>query len=231
MANGDNNTDGEAENHSWNCGVEGQTDDDNINALRARQKRNFLATLLLSQGIPMITSGDEIGKTQKGNNNAYCQDNEISWINWQNKDEGLLKFTQDLIKLRLKHPSLRRKEWIVGDRIDSDGLLDIAWFSPSGKIMETEDWQEDRPGSIGIFLHGEGIQGKAQNGKDILDVHFFLVFNAHHDVATFKLPAEEYALKWSVEISTGECINQNALFGAGSRIEVGGRTLMVLRAG
>jgi isoamylase len=231
MPNGDNNTDGEAENHSWNCGVEGETDDDTINALRARQKRNFLATLLLSQGIPMITSGDEIGKTQSGNNNAYCQDDEISWIDWEAKDEELLKFTQNLIKLRLKHPSLRRKEWIVGDRIDSDRLLDIAWFSPSGKIMETPDWQGDRPGSIGIFLHGEGIQGKAQNGEDILDVHFFLIFNAHYDGVTFKLPAEEYALKWSVEISTDEHINPKAQFEAGSRIEVGGRMLMVLRAG
>jgi isoamylase len=119
----------------------------------------------------------------------------------------------------------------VGDRIDSDGLLDIAWFSPSGKIMEIADWQADSSGSIGIFLHGEGIQGKAQNGADILDVHFFLIFNAHHEGVTFKLPPEAYALKWSVEISTDEGINPKTQFGAADRIAVGGRTLMVLRAG
>jgi glycogen operon protein len=231
QANGEDNKDGESENHSWNCGVEGETDDVEINMLRARQKRNLLATLLLSQGVPMIVAGDEMGKTQGGNNNAYCQDNDISWIHWNKVDEGLLNFTRKLIHLRLKHPSLRRKEWIVGDHIDSDGLLDIAWFSPEGSLMEPCDWEKEGTACIGIFLHGEGIQGKDINGEDILDVHFFLIFNAHSEEVVYKLPEKDYAMEWYMEVNTGSKIPAEEVLEPGAELGVEGRSIILLRAG
>jgi isoamylase len=228
QANGDDNQDGEQENNSWNCGEEGETGDMEIAALRNRQKRNFLATLLLSQGVPMIVSGDELGKTQGGNNNAYCQDNGISWIDWEHKDDDLIGFTSALISLRQKHPSLRRREWIVGDRIDSDGLRDIAWFSPKGSLMEDAQWEDGS--CVGIFLHGEGIQGRTADGEDISDCHFLLIFNAGTEEASFFLPGSEYSGKWSVEVSTAVGGKLQDTYDAGAEIEIPGKTVTVFKA-
>jgi len=230
-ANGDDNTDGESENRSWNCGHEGPTDDPLIQKLRNRQRRNFLATLLLSQGIPMISSGDEMGKTQWGNNNAYCQDNELSWINWETVDHNLLHFTSSLIKLRLNHPSLSRKEWILGNKTDTDGLLDIVWFRPDGKKMTKENWQTDYARSLAIYLHGDGIQAKGPNGEDIMDNHFYLIFNAHHGEITFQLPEKSYSENWLLLLDTtndGE-VEHKLVKGEG-KINVGGRSVILFRA-
>jgi len=228
-ANGDDNQDGESDNYSWNCGTEGETRDLQIIELRSRQKRNFLATLLLSQGVPMIVSGDELGKTQKGNNNAYCQDNEISWIHWDAKEEDLIGFTTDLIRLRREHPSLRRREWIVGDKIDSDGLRDIAWFSSEGSLMEDAHWKGGMP-CLGIFLHGEGIQGKTAEGKHILDHHFFLIFNAGSETVSFSLPPVEYAAEWSVVVNTESHQKLGERKKAGTIIDLARKSVLVLRA-
>ncbi|WP_443946757.1 glycogen debranching protein GlgX [Pedobacter sp. AW1-32] len=230
-ANGDDNTDGESENRSWNCGHEGPTDDPLIQKLRNRQKRNFLATLLLSQGIPMISSGDEMGKTQWGNNNGYCQDNELSWINWETLDAALLHFTSSLIKLRLNHPSLSRKEWILGNKTDTDGLLDIVWFRPDGKKMTKENWQTDYARSLAIYLHGDGIQAKGPNGEDIMDNHFYLIFNAHHGEITFQLPEKSYSENWLLLLDTmKEDEVEHKLIRGEGKINVGGRSVVLFRA-
>jgi len=231
LANGEHNQDGESHNASWNCGHEGECADNVILMLRARQKRNFLATLLLSQGTPMIAAGDELGKTQRGNNNAYCQDNGISWINWGERDQELISFTAYLISLRLKHPSLCRREWIIGNKIDSDGLLDIAWFSPDGSKMEPSNWESvDKPACVGIFLHGEGIQAKDERSGDILDSHFFLIINAHHDSLEFYLPGRPFPAHWTVVIATAAEIPVGTTYTQETTIGIQNRSVLVLRA-
>lgn len=171
-ANLDDNNDGENHNRSWNCGVEGETDDPAIIALRNQQKRNFLATLFLSQGIPMLVAGDEFGRTQKGNNNSYCQDNEISWLNWAEVDNELLAFTQRLIELRKSHPSLCRRKWFQGVPIKGIGLMDIAWFLPEGDEMDDEHWQSHFARSLGVFLNGHGLRSEDEQGNKLLMTTF-----------------------------------------------------------
>jgi isoamylase len=227
--NGDENRDGESENYSWNCGVEGDAADDEVIFLRRKQQRNLLTTLLLSQGVPMLSAGDELGKTQIGNNNAYCQDNEISWINWSEGDLELKDFTRKLIQLRQGHPSLRRREWILGDLIASDGLPDIAWMHPSGRIMNEEDWSGSSLSCLGIFLHGEGIQGKTSSGRDIQDSHFLLIFNSSEEKVKFMLPEKRYAAEWIIEINTVDPKCYGAL-NALENIEIQERSILVLRA-
>src|SRR5690606_5506896 len=151
----------------WNCGAEGETDDPEILALRAKQKRNLLTTLLLSQGVPMIVAGDEIGRTQKGNNNAYCQDNEISWINWKYADHDLRSFTSHLIHFRKKHPSFRRRLWFRGQPIKGSGAEDIAWFLPDSTEMSEENWNHDFAKSLGVYLNGSGIRTSGPKGEKI----------------------------------------------------------------
>jgi len=230
QANGEDNLDGEQHNHSWNCGVEGVTDDVHINYLRDKQKRNFLATLLLSQGVPMISSGDEMGRTQNGNNNAYCQDNEISWIHWASLDKDLVEFTRKLISLRVKHPSLRRREWIVGDRIDSDGLLDIAWFSGDGKFMDEQTWNDNQQKCLGIFLHGEGIQGTDEQGNEVRDHHFLLIFNADSTIVQFELPESRFSQIWEPVISSGDTRTLKHRYAAKETVTVEEKSILVFRA-
>lgn len=227
--NKDNNTDGEQDNDSWNCGEEGDTDSDDINYLRAKQKRNFLATLLFSQGVPMISSGDETGRTQRGNNNAYCQDNEVSWVDWASMDDKLLEFTKQVIKLRQKHPSLRRREWIVGDRVDSDGLLDVAWFSAGGGFMDEQKWRNGESRCLGIFLHGEGIQGTDEKGNEISDCHFFLIFNAGYSDIDFKLPESKFSKEWEKILSTGTRAHLMDVYSSGANINVENRSVVLFR--
>ncbi|KQM78447.1 glycogen debranching protein [Pedobacter sp. Leaf216] len=229
-ANGEDNQDGEQHNHSWNCGAEGATADVQINYLRDKQKRNFLATLLLSQGVPMITAGDEMGKTQKGNNNAYCQDNEISWLNWANMDEELVAFTRKLIALRIQHPSLRRREWIVGDRIDSDGLLDVAWFAGNGKFMDEQKWNDEHQKCLGIFLHGEGIQGTDEHGNEVSDYHFLLIFNAGFATSEFKLPESRFSKSWELVVSTGDTKTLKPRYAAEETVPVEENSILIFRA-
>jgi glycogen operon protein len=197
-ANGEENRDGTDNNRSWNCGAEGETDDPEINALRARQKRNFLATLLLSQGVPMLLAGDAIGHTQRGNNNAYCQDNEISWINWdlQQKDKDLLAFTQSMIALRKDHPVFHRRNFFQGRPIKGVGIKDIHWFQPDGKEMTDEEWKQESARSLGLFLAGEGLDEVDERGQPVRDANFLMLMNAHHEPIPFSLPALPQGSSW-----------------------------------
>src|SRR5262249_36190623 len=161
---GEDNRDGESHNRSWNCGAEGATEDPAVLALRGRQTRNFLTTLLLSQGVPMILGGDEIGRTQRGNNNAYCQDSDISWYDWSNCDHALLRFTSRLIQLRLRHPVFCRRRWFQGRPIHGTQVSDIGWFTPAGHEMSDEDWRAGFAKSMGVFLNGGAIPTTNERG-------------------------------------------------------------------
>jgi pullulanase/glycogen debranching enzyme len=186
--NAEGNLDGEDHNRSWNCGVEGPTDDPQILALRARQMRNFLSSLFLSQGIPMLLGGDELGRTQLGNNNAYCQDNEISWFDWDLVDEDLLDFTRKLIHFRKEHPIFRRRGWFLGEALHGKEIEDICWFTPDGLEMEEEHWGEDFAKSIAVFLNGRGIHSADAFGQIVTDDNFLILFNAHYKQIVFKPP-------------------------------------------
>ncbi len=179
-ANGEDNRDGTDDNRSWNCGTEGDTDEAGVLALRARQQRNLLVTLFLSQGVPMLAGGDELGRTQQGNNNAYCQDNELAWFDWENADQGLLAFTSKLVAFYRRHPTFRRRGWFQsGD--------DIVWLRPDGEAMASPDWQEGK--AVGVFLDGEGLVARDQRGRRIVDASFFVALNASPDPVEFAIPA------------------------------------------
>ncbi|WP_093183995.1 glycogen debranching protein GlgX [Sanguibacter gelidistatuariae] len=204
-ANGEGNNDGESDNRSWNCGVEGPTDDPVITRLRRQAQRNYLATLLLSQGVPMIAHGDEIGRTQQGNNNVYCQDNELAWMDWDldQADEDLLRFTQQLVQLRLRHPVLRRRRFFAGDHDWSDDELgDIAWLNVDGEHMRDEEWEEGYARSVAMFLNGEAIDEPDQRGERIVDDSFLLFFNAHDDQLDFTVPGTAFGAEWAVVFDT-----------------------------
>jgi len=204
IANGEDNRDGESHNRSWNCGAEGETDDLKILQIRARQQRNFLVTLLLSQGVPMLVCGDEMGRSQGGNNNAYCQDNEISWVNWnpESADQALLDFTQRLIEFRRQHPVFRQRKWFQGRAIHDSDANDIAWFNPDGSEMASHQWESDFAKAVSIFLNGEEIAMPGSRGERILDNCFLLFFNAHDKPLTFVIPAELQAWDWGIVIDT-----------------------------
>jgi isoamylase len=229
-ANGEDNNDGENHNRSWNCGEEGETDKDEVIELRRRQKRNLLATLFLSQGVPMLLSGDEIGRTQRGNNNAYCQDNDISWTNWADADDALLEFTQQLIALRKDHPVFCRRRWFQGQPIKGIGLEDIAWFQPDGTEMTDENWSIGFAKSLAVFLNGRGIHTPGPAGEQIIDDSFYLIFNAHHEALEFKLPLAKYAKSWTRLLSTAEGkIEPGEVYPAESVIQVEGRSILLLQ--
>jgi glycogen operon protein len=232
--NGEDNRDGESHNRSWNLGAEGATDDPEINATRARQQRNFLTTLLLSQGVPMILGGDEIGRTQQGNNNAYCQDSEISWYDWERADHGLLEFTRRLIAFRRDHPNFRRRGWFKGQPIRRNGASDIAWFKPDGTEMTDQDWVEWFAKSFTVFLNGDALRSKDARGRQIRDDSFLLLFNAHVDPVCFTLPGQPLGEKWIPVLDTTlehgfyEHAHEHA---SGARLELAGLSLQVLREG
>ncbi len=198
-ANGENNADGDSHNRSWNCGVEGETEDPEVLKCRARQQRNFLTTLLTAQGVPMLLGGDELGRTQKGNNNAYCQDNELSWVNWSEIDEPLLDFTRWIIAFRREHPVFRRRRFFQGRPIR--GTLDIGWFKPDGRSMTDDDWDVGYARSLGVFLNGRAIQGHDEQGRPITDDSFILLFNAHTEGVRWTIPTE-YAAGWRLVLDT-----------------------------
>jgi glycogen operon protein len=201
-ANGENNQDGENHNRSWNCGAEGDTEDLGITALRNKQKRNFLTTLFLSQGVPMIVAGDELGKTQKGNNNAYCQDNEISWIDWIRADKELQNFTQKLILFYKRHPAFSRRRWFKGRPIKGIGVEDIAWFLPEGIEMTQENWNNDFAKSLAVYLNGRALRTQGPKGEAITDDNFYIIFNAHHEPLRYKIPVRKYGRNWYKIIDT-----------------------------
>ncbi|MGH7763341.1 MAG: glycogen debranching protein GlgX, partial [Candidatus Dormibacteraceae bacterium] len=198
-ANGENNADGESHNRSWNCGVEGDTDDQMVVTCRAKQQRNFLATLFLSQGVPMLLAGDEMGRTQRGNNNAYCQDNEISWVDWAAVDEPLLSYARRLIAFRREHPVFRRRRWFQGRPIR--GTVDIGWFKPDGEAMTDQDWDVGHARSLGAFLNGKAIQSQDEQGRQVTDDSFVLLFNAHFEAVEWIIPPE-FGKSWNLVLDT-----------------------------
>ena len=230
-ANGENNNDGESHNRSWNCGVEGPTDDPEIIKLRNQQKRNLLATLFLSQGVPMLVAGDEFGRTQGGNNNAYCQDNEISWLNWENRDQDLQQFTQKLIDLRKTHPTFSRRGWFKGHVIKGSGLHDIAWFLPEGIEMSEENWSHDYAKSLGVYLNGNELRMIDIEGNKVLDDSFYIIFNAYHGPLDYVLPPEKFGKVWFKVMDTSEdCISEDGIsFKAEEKINVTGRSVVILK--
>ncbi len=233
-ANGENNKDGLDDNRSWNCGEEGPSDDSMVQEWRKRQKRNFLTTLFLSQGVPMLLSGDEISRSQKGNNNAYCQDNEISWTDWKNADTDLLEFTRKLIHLRKKHPVFRRSKWFQGQPVKGEGPKDIEWFLPEGTEMQDEHWEHDNASSLAIFLNGQAVNllgKKAEETKEAKDDSFYIIFNASHIPIKYKLPPENYGSHWKLLLDTSrdflhEHENNSKVK---DKIKVEGRSVVVLQ--
>ena len=232
-ANGENSQDGESHNRSWNCGVEGETDDPQVLQLREQQRRNFLVTLILSQGIPMLLGGDEMGRSQMGNNNGYCQDSEISWFDWDlvTGNQDLLDFTRELIYLRRQHPVFRRRKWFQGRAIHGAGISDIAWFNPDGSHMTDEQWEIGYAKSIGVFLDGNQIPSPGPQGQRISDDSFLLFFNAHYETMEFTLPSELEEKQWAKVIDTKEprFVQEEIVFTKGQAVPVTERSLVVLR--
>jgi glycogen operon protein len=231
-ANGEDNLDGENYNRSFNYGIEGPTDDEDINKLRKQQVRNFLTTLFLSQGVPMLVAGDESGRTQSGNNNAYCQDNEISWLNWDKRDESLLRFTSRLIHFRLEHPAFCRNKWFQQRSIKGGGVTDIEWFLPEGITMSDEHWNETLAKSLGIFLSGDHLNIRNEQGDEIIDDTFYIMFNSDIAPVLFTLPGDEWSKSWLRILDTYDGFFDPRCgkypLKASSTIEVKGRSIVLL---
>jgi len=230
-ANGEDNRDGESHNRSWNHGAEGPTDDIEILALRSRAQRNFLTTLLLSQGVPMLLHGDELGRSQGGNNNTYAQDSEIAWVHWDQTDGPLVEFTAAVSKLRALHPTFRRKRFFTGSTVRTDNdtrLNDIVWLHPGGEPMKDGDWTAEGAKAIGMYLNGHGIPGLDATGNRIIDDHFLLYFNAGDDDVEVTLPSEEYSGSWEVVIDTAAAKIDHDPLKAGSTLTLYGRSVLVL---
>jgi glycogen operon protein len=226
--NGEDNRDGTDNNRSWNCGAEGPTDDPEVQTLRARQQRNLLATLMLSQGVPMLLGGDELGRTQQGNNNAWCQDNELSWFDWSTRDEQLERFVTRLIELRQSEPVFRRRDFLSGDQQASSGLPDVVWLRPEGEEMAQEDWAREDAHAIAIFINGAEIPTHDRDGTPIRGDSFLMIFNAHHEPVTFTLPTA-LGDAWQLELSTDEPHTPGGRYESGAELEVTGRSTYVLR--
>uniref|UniRef100_UPI0009BEA355 glycogen debranching protein GlgX n=1 Tax=Streptomyces viridosporus TaxID=67581 RepID=UPI0009BEA355 len=236
-ANGEDNRDGESHNRSWNCGVEGETDDPDVLRLRARQMRNFIATLMLSQGVPMISHGDEVARTQRGNNNAYCQDDELAWLDWPEEGgdgEGdvrrqLLEFTRAMVWLRKDHPVFRRRRFFHGRPVEGthDDLSDIAWFTPEGKEMTQRDWDSARASALTVFLNGNAISEPGQRGERITDDSFLLMFNASPRPLDFVVPVD-HGRQWQVVVDTARA--DGVPPGTGPKVQAGARLTLTDRS-
>jgi glycogen operon protein len=226
-ANGEGNADGESHNRSWNCGVEGETDDPEVLKCRSRQQRNFLTTLFTSQGVPMLLGGDELGRTQRGNNNAYCQDNELSWVDWANIDRPLLAFARWIIAFRRDHAVFRRRRFFQGRPIR--GTVDIGWFKPDGEEMTDEDWDVGYARSLGVYLNGKAIQGHDEHGRPITDDSFIMLFNAHTGGVRWTLPAE-YEASWRLIVDTRRQEPELGSRAVAGRITTSARSVTVLQA-
>jgi glycogen operon protein len=232
-ANGEGNRDGTDDNRSWNCGAEGPSDDPEISALRERQQRNFLATLLLSQGVPMLLGGDEFGRTQHGNNNAWCQDNGISWYGWEHEEwqRRLLEFTRRLIALRREHPVFRRTRFLAGRQVEGSGLPDVWWFRADGRRMTRRDWAATDAHTLGVFLNGDELAEETANGLPVEDDSFLLLFNAHYEDLEMRLPNQSFGRWWELELSTAspEPGVEPEQFPARASVTVTARSLVLLR--
>jgi glycogen operon protein len=228
-ANGEDNRDGESHNRSWNCGVEGETDDPEVAGLRARQMRNFVATLMLSQGVPMISHGDEFARTQGGNNNAYCQDNEVAWVEWPEEDSELLAFTRAMVWLRKDHPVFRRRRFFHGRPVEGthDELSDIAWFTPEGEEMIQRDWDSARASALTVFLNGNAISEPSSRGERIGDDSFLLMFNASPKTLEFVVPVN-HGRQWQVVVDTAR--SDGVPPSDGPKVQAGDRLTLVDRS-
>ena len=234
VANGEHNKDGTDDNRSWNCGVEGPTDDPKVLALRSRQTRNFLATLALSLGVPMLLGGDEMGRTQAGNNNAYCQDNEISWYDWEAVDTDLLAWTRAVLEIRRNHPVFRRRRFFQGRPLrtfDTDpGLADIGWFRPDGRLMTDSDWGVGYAKSLGVLLNGSSPSDPDRHGRRVADSSFYLAFNAWEEPLQFRLPGPKWGGPWCVVVDASDKkpVNQSSLVQAGKPVQLLGHHFVML---
>jgi isoamylase len=231
-ANLEDNRDGTDDNRSWNCGVEGETDDPEVGPLRARQQRNFLTTLLVSQGTPMLLGGDEMDRTQHGNNNAWCQDNEVSWFDWtpSPRSAQLRAFTRRLIRLRHEHPVFRRDTFLGGVEGERSGLPDVWWFRPDGRKMTRRDWNDGRH-ALGMFLNGQEIQSPGPYGEEIEDDSFVVLFNADHEDHSFMLLRRRFGAQWALELSTADPDAEpgSVSYGARTEVDVPARSIVILR--
>jgi isoamylase len=233
-ANGEDGRDGTDDNRSWNCGVEGPTTDEAVIALRERQQRNFLVTLLLSIGVPMLVAGDEVARSQRGNNNAYCQDNEISWFPWEHDAPAVaqLEFTRRLLAIRREHPVFRRRWFLTGKQVLDSGLPDIRWFRPDGRKMTQRDWRGPDGSALGVFLNGDEIRRRAPDGSRVHDDSFLMLLNAHHEAVTFTLPDRRFGRRWALELSTtnGETASDDSpMYPARTPVEIASRSVVLLR--
>jgi isoamylase len=229
QANGEEGRDGSDDNRSWNCGVEGATDDPAVIELRQRQRRNLVTTLLLSQGVPMLLGGDELGRTQGGNNNAYCQDSDLSWYDWDKVDEDFVDFTRRVLTLRREHPVFRRRRFFEGVPIHGS-VSDITWFRPDGEEMDQDDWHSSDSGVIQVFLNGDGIPTPDARGETILDDSFLLLFNAGGDAVDFVLPADKWGQQWTAELDTATPEEATTdPIAAGAKVSLEGRSTLILR--
>jgi isoamylase len=227
-ANGEDNNDGESHNRSWNCGEEGASNNAAVLKLRAQQQRNLLTTLFLSQGVPMLLGGDEFGRSQGGNNNAYCQDNEVSWFNWKDADQTLLSFTRKLIHLRRNHPVFCRRRWFQGQPIKGSRVEDIAWFLPDASEMTEEHWNTSFARSLGIYLDGLGIHWQGPKGEKIVDDSFYIIFNAHHEPVEYQLPEKKYGNEWTKVLDTTQDLSSAETLPAGGKVMAEGRSIVLL---
>jgi isoamylase len=233
-ANKDENRDGENHNRSWNCGAEGPTDDPEIRALRLRQTRNLLASLLLSQGVPMLLAGDEVGHSQQGNNNAYCQDNELTWLSWDTGEDEkqLLEFVRDLIRLRSDHRVFRRRKFFQNRAIRGENVRDIVWLDPAGTQMSDEQWRDGFARSLGVFLSGRGLDERDERGRTIVDTDFIVLVNAHYETVEFKLPAQPEDARWALRVDTtnAKFEKEERVFAPGDTYALQGRALALFEA-
>jgi isoamylase len=227
--NGDENRDGDNHNRSWNCGIEGPTDHPKIDALRRKQRRNFLTMLFLSQGVPMLLGGDEFGRTQNGNNNAYCHDDEVSWFNWKQRDNELFEFTKRLIAFRKQHPVFRRSKFFQGKRVRGSEIKDVMWFNPGGNEMSDEEWASPFERCLGMLVSGDADDVVDSRGEPVRDDTFLLLINAHHEAIPFMLPGEE-KLEWELMLDTEEgFLKKSAKFSSGDDVDLKGRSTVLLR--
>ncbi|MGB5930215.1 MAG: glycogen debranching protein GlgX, partial [Cyclobacteriaceae bacterium] len=230
-ANGEDNNDGESHNLSWNCGVEGPTDDEEIIALREKQKRNFLSTLMLSQGVPMISMGDEYGRTQKGNNNVYCQDNELSWFdwNWDERQQSLFDFTKALIEFRTNAPVMRRRRFFHGRKVHGVGVRDIRWLAPDGHDMTDEEWDNSYVRCLGMLLNGHAMEEKDERGNPVTDHTYMLMINSYWEKVAFIIPLRHRKFEWEIIVDTEnpQTMHENTIIK--ESVDLHPRSLILLR--
>jgi isoamylase len=229
IANGENNRDGSSDNHNWNCGFEGETDEPLVTQIRAGVARAMLGTLMLSAGVPMLGHGDEIGRTQHGNNNAYCQDNALAWVDWSDRDDSLLAFTKAAIALRRRHAVFRQSSFFTGTVMHDTGTPDLAWFAGGGVEMTPTDWPNLRTRTIGMYLSGADIRDVGPHGEPIVDDSFLVIMHAGLEPSTFILPGAPWATSYEVVLDNTDPTNGATLV-AGSTLDVPAVAFMVLRA-